>query len=139
MVLFSAEYVTSVLKKQHFLRLAERLQRRETEKQNDDTRRVAGLVVWFSAEYVTSVLNKQHFLPLAERDVIFRFLAPDSPLLFPAPFLSLVPLLGTTFPFLCDRNPLWTHSSRTSKHFFSQNYTPVMFSVPRCSSLCCPF
>ena len=62
-----------------------------------------------------------------------RFLTPHFPLLAPTPFLSSAPLLGMTFPFLSDRNPLWTHSSRTSKHFFSQNsYSPVMFSVPCC-------
>ena len=39
-----------------------------------------------------------------------RFLAPDYPLLVPAPFLFSVNLRGMTFPFLSDRNPLWTHS-----------------------------
>ena len=42
-----------------------------------------------------------------------RFLAPDSPdspLLVSTPFLFSVHLHGMTFPFLFDRNPLWTHS-----------------------------
>ena len=39
-----------------------------------------------------------------------RFLAPDSPLLVPAPFLFSVHQHGMTFPFLSDRNPPWTHS-----------------------------
>ena len=39
------------------------------------------------------------------------FLAPDSPLLVSAPFLFWVHLHGMTFPFLSDRNPLWTHSN----------------------------
>ena len=42
-----------------------------------------------------------------------RFLAPDSPLFVPAPFLFSVHQHGMTFPFLSDRNPLWTHSSLT--------------------------
>ena len=39
-----------------------------------------------------------------------RFLASGSPLLVPAPFLFSVHLHGMTFPFLSDRNSLWTHS-----------------------------
>ena len=39
-----------------------------------------------------------------------------SPLLVPAPFLSSVHLHGMTFPFLSDRNPLWTPSSLTWRH-----------------------
>ena len=35
-----------------------------------------------------------------------RFLAPDSPLLVPAPFLFSVHQHGMTFPFISDRNPL---------------------------------
>ena len=54
-----------------------------------------------------------------------RFLTPDSPLLVFTAFLYLVPQHGMTFPFLSDRDPLWTHSSQTSKHFFSQNYSHV--------------
>ena len=42
-----------------------------------------------------------------------RFLAPDSPLLFPAPFLFSVHQHGMTFTLLSDRNPLWTHSNVT--------------------------
>ena len=37
-----------------------------------------------------------------------RFLVADFPQLVLAPFLSSVPLHGMTFPFLSDRNPLWT-------------------------------
>ena len=37
-----------------------------------------------------------------------------------------------SFPFLSDRNPLWTPSNRTSRHFFFQNNRPAMFSVPHC-------
>ena len=40
-----------------------------------------------------------------------RFLAPDSSLLVPAPFLFSDHQHGMTFPFLSDRNPLWTHSN----------------------------
>ena len=77
----------------------------------------------------------------------FRFLAPDlSAPLIPAPFLSWVALhVGMTFPFLSVRNPLWTHSGQTLRHFFSQNYKPAMLSVPCCClhlskvSVCCPF
>ena len=71
-----------------------------------------------------------------------RFLAPDSPLLGPAPFQFSVHLHEMTFLFLSDRNPPWTHSNVTQKCFFSQNCKPAMFSVPCCcsiSSLCCPF
>ena len=44
-----------------------------------------------------------------------------------------------------DRNPLWTHSSVTSKHCFSPNYKPLLFSAPCCClhpfqvSVCCQF
>ena len=71
--------------------------------------------------------------------VYSRFLVPDSPLLVPC--LSIVgsrifsvfgPLHGMTFSFFCNRNPLWTPSSQTSKQFFSQHYRPAM-----CSILCC--
>ena len=61
-----------------------------------------------------------------------RFLAPDSPLLVPAPFLFLVHRHGMTFPFLSDRNSLWTASSHTSGRFFFHNTRPAMFSLPRC-------
>ena len=37
----------------------------------------------------------------------------DSPLLVPAPFLFLGHLHGMTFPFVSDRNPLWTRSDVT--------------------------
>ena len=42
-----------------------------------------------------------------------------------------------------DRNPLWTHSNQTSRHFFFQNNRPAMFSAsqshlpPPQVSLCC--
>ena len=70
-----------------------------------------------------------------------------SPLLVPASFLFSVHQHGIymTFPFLSDRNPLWTRSNATLKHLFSQNCRPAMFSVPCCClhpsqvSVCCPF
>ena len=37
-----------------------------------------------------------------------RSLVPDFPLLVPMSFLSLAPLHGMTFPFLSNRNHLWT-------------------------------
>ena len=37
-----------------------------------------------------------------------RFLTPHSPLFVPAPFLFSDHLHGMTFPFLSDRDPLWT-------------------------------
>ena len=40
-----------------------------------------------------------------------RFLAPDSPLGVPAPFLFSVNLRRMTFPYRSDRNPFWTHSN----------------------------
>ena len=61
-----------------------------------------------------------------------RFLAPDSPLLVPELFLSSVHLHGMTFPFLSDRNPLWTHSSVTQNISFSKTIDPSLFSVPFC-------
>ena len=36
----------------------------------------------------------------------------------PAPFPSSAPLHGMTFPFLCEKNPLWAASNLTSRHFF---------------------
>ena len=39
----------------------------------------------------------------------------------PAPFPSSAPLHGMTFPFLCERNPLWAASNLTSRHFFFPN------------------
>ena len=66
---------------------------------------------------------------------------PDFPLLVPEPFLPLAPLHEMTFPFLSDRNPLWTPSG----HFISENSQPATFSVPRCClplpqiSVCCLF
>ena len=74
-----------------------------------------------------------------------RFLAPDSPLLVPVPFLFLVHLHGMTLSFLCDRNPLWTRSDVIWKYVFSQSCRPTMFSVPCCClhssqvSVCCLF
>ena len=59
-----------------------------------------------------------------------RFLTPDSPLLVPAPFLFSVHQHGMTFPFLSNRNPLWTHSNLIWKFSFSQNCRPAVFSVP---------
>ena len=62
----------------------------------------------------------------------------------PRLFLSSVLLHGMTFPFLSDRSPLWTHSSQTSKHLFSQNYSHVFrylllsLSVSA-GSVCCRF
>ena len=47
-------------------------------------------------------------------------------------FLFSVHLHGMTFCFLSDRNPLWTLSNVTSKHFFSPNCRPATFSVPCC-------
>ena len=38
-----------------------------------------------------------------------------------------------TFPFLSDRNPLWTPSNLTSRHFVFQNNGPAMFCTPRCN------
>ena len=38
----------------------------------------------------------------------------------------------TIFPSLSDRNPLWTPSGLTLRHFCSQTYRPAMFSVPCC-------
>ena len=58
-----------------------------------------------------------------------RFLAPDSPLMVPTPFLFPGHLHGMTFPFLYNRNPLWTDSNLIEKHFFYQNCRPAMFSV----------
>ena len=49
--------------------------------------------------------------------------------LVPATFLFSVHLRGMTFPFLSDRNPLWTPSHQTWRHFFSQNCRPAMFSI----------
>ena len=46
---------------------------------------------------------------LAWKNHINEFIAPDSPLLVPPPFLFLVHLHGMTFPFLSDKKPLWTH------------------------------
>ena len=52
-----------------------------------------------------------------------RFLAPDSPLLVPAPFLFLVHLHGMTVPFLFDRNPLWRLIQvKPQNIYFPQNY-----------------
>ena len=51
---------------------------------------------------------------------VSRFLVPDFPLLVLAPFLPSAPLHGMTFPFLSDRNSLWTHSNLTSRHFISK-------------------
>ena len=45
-----------------------------------------------------------------------RFLAPDFPLLVPTLFLSSAALHGMTFPFLSDRNHLWTLSNQISRH-----------------------
>ena len=59
-----------------------------------------------------------------------RFLVPDSPLFFPAPFLSFGPHAWVAFPFLFVRNSLWTPSSQTLRHFFSKNVD--LFSVPCC-------
>ena len=41
-----------------------------------------------------------------------RFLAPDSPLLVPTPFLFSVHQHRMTFPSLSNRNLLWTHSGQ---------------------------
>ena len=63
----------------------------------------------------------------------------DIPPSVPASFLSSVPLHGMTFPFLSDINPLGTHSSQTSRYFFSQNYSHIFRSVllsSYASSLC---
>jgi len=49
--------------------------------------------------------------------------------LVPATFLFSVHLRGMTFPFLSDRNPLWTPSHQTWRHFFSQNCRPATFSI----------
>ena len=60
-----------------------------------------------------TVFNFTHRLVLSALFLILsasRFLATDSPLLVPAPFLFSVHLHGMTFPFLSDRNPLWAHS-----------------------------
>ena len=57
---------------------------------------------------------------------------PDSPLLVPEPVPSSAPIHGMTFPFLSDKNAPRTPSNQTSRHFFSQNNRPAMFSV-----LCC--
>ena len=49
-----------------------------------------------------------------------------------------------TFPFLSDRNPLWTCSSQPQVFTFPPNYRPAMFSIPCCClhlsqvSVCCP-
>ena len=54
-----------------------------------------------------------------------RFFVPDFLLLVPMLFLSLVLLLEMTFPFLSDRNPLWTPSDLTWRYFFFQNNKPA--------------
>ena len=41
--------------------------------------------------------------------------------LVPTPFLSLVHLHGVTFPFLSNRNPLWTHFRCNLKTFLFPN------------------
>ena len=56
-----------------------------------------------------------------------RFLAPDSPLLVSAPFLFSVHQHEMTFPFLSDRNPLWTHSKML----------PMNISFPKTVDLPC--
>ena len=43
-----------------------------------------------------------------------RLLVPDLPLLVPRCFLSSAQKNGTIFPFLSDKNPLWTPSYQTS-------------------------
>ena len=64
----------------------------------------------------STVFNFTHPPILSALLVMFsasKFLAPDSPLLVPAPFQFSVHLHGMTFPFLSDRNPLWTLSDVT--------------------------
>ena len=61
-----------------------------------------------------------------------RFFIPDFPLVVSTPFLSVAPLHGITFPFLSDRNPLWTLLNLASRHFFFQNNRSAMFFA-----LCC--
>ena len=51
---------------------------------------------------------------------------PNVPLLVLAPFPFQAPLRGTT-PFLSDRNPLWTPSSQTRRHFCSPQNRPAIF------------
>ena len=81
------------------------------------------------------IINTQCFFVFFVVEVLLlifsvcRFFVPDCPLLVPTPFLSMAPLHGMTFPFLSDRNPLWTHSNQTSGHFFFQNNRTAMFSV----------
>ena len=50
----------------------------------------------------------------------------------PVPFLSSALLGGMTFPFLSDRNPLWTPSNPTLKHFFFKNNRPTTLSLSHC-------
>ena len=45
-------------------------------------------------------------------------------LLVLVPFLSWASLHGIIFPFISDRNPLWTLSNVTLKNCFSQNKRP---------------
>ena len=64
-----------------------------------------------------------------------RLLAPDSPLLVPAPFLFSAPLHGMAFPFLSDGNPLWTPSTLTRRRFFfSKQQTCHVFRFALLSS-----
>ena len=56
-----------------------------------------------------------------------RFLAPGFPLFVPARFLSLAPLYGMTFPFLSERDPLWTPSAPLQNTSFKQNNGPAIF------------
>ena len=66
----------------------------------------------------------------------------DFQLLFLMPFPSPAPLHGRTFPFLSNRNPLWTPSNTTLKHFFfSKTIGPPCFpshtaSILLCASAC---
>ena len=65
--------------------------------------------------------------------------------LVPVLFLSSIPVHEMTFPFLSNRNTLWTPSCQTSRHFFSENYRLAVFSIfhaavfSSISSLWCPF
>ena len=63
-----------------------------------------------------------------------RFLVPDFPLLVPTLFLSSAALHGMTFPFLSDRNHLWTLSNQISRHnyYFSEDNRPATFSTLHC-------
>ena len=59
--------------------------------------------------------------------------------------LYLGPLHGMNYPFLSDRNPLWTPSDLISRHSFVQNNRAAIFSAPLFHlplpqvSVCCLF